>query len=519
MKAPVRRTSPMALAAGLAALAAASGIAPRARAQQSAFSGEFSVQRFDPAPGPRNFLSTRSVRSDGKMSWSAGLMANWAWQPLVVRSCESETNCSSPNAMNPSDVKVVENLVSGDFLGSLTIVPKLQLGLRLPVTYAKGQGLTGAGRADPKELSAVGLGDALLEGKYRFYGSRESPLAAGGGLFLTAPLGSATAKGKYIGDTLPTMGARAIIDAEFGPLSAGANLVGVFRGKGRVGSTEVGSELRYGVAGAYRVSPVFQVVLDAFGSTSFKSTNGTNALEVDLASRITLLNSPFVFTGGLGTGLVQGVGVPKIRAFLGAIYVLEPHDRDGDGIPDNVDQCPTEPEDIDGFEDTDGCPDRDNDGDTIVDAMDKCPNDAEDFDGYQDTDGCPDLDNDGDGIPDDRDQCPDKPETFNGYKDQDGCPDEPDRDNDGIPDSRDKCPDQAEDTDGFQDEDGCPDPDNDNDGIPDNQDECIDEPETYNGYQDEDGCPDTPPPGWKKEDAKPEPGQPGAGKKPDIELD
>ena len=40
-------------------------------------------------------------------------------------------------------------------------------------------------------------------------------------------------------------------------------------------------------------------------------------------------------------------------------------DRDGDGIPDDVDKCPNEPEDKDGFQDEDGCPDLDNDGDGI----------------------------------------------------------------------------------------------------------------------------------------------------------
>jgi hypothetical protein len=84
MKARVGRNSHSALAAGLGALLAAWVMAPRAQAQQSAISGEFSVQRFNPAPGPRNFLTTRSVRSDGKMSFSAGLMANWGWEPLVA---------------------------------------------------------------------------------------------------------------------------------------------------------------------------------------------------------------------------------------------------------------------------------------------------------------------------------------------------------------------------------------------------------------------------------------------------
>jgi outer membrane protein OmpA-like peptidoglycan-associated protein len=168
-----------------------------------------------------------------------------------------------------------------------------------------------------------------------------------------------------------------------------------------------------------------------------------------------------------------------------------PQDKDGDGIEDKVDACPNDPEDFDGFEDTDGCPDLDNDKDGIPDAVDKCPDLAEDFDGFQDEDGCPDLDNDGDGIPDLKDKCPNEPEDFDGVQDEDGCPDiVQDSDNDGIPDDKDKCPLKAEDFDGFQDEDGCPDLDNDLDGIPDSVDKCPNEPETYNGYQDEDGCPD-----------------------------
>ncbi|HEY2370375.1 MAG TPA: hypothetical protein VGH87_28460, partial [Polyangiaceae bacterium] len=35
-------------------------------------------------------------------------------------------------------------------------------------------------------------------------------------------------------------------------------------------------------------------------------------------------------------------------------------DRDGDGVVDDLDKCPDEPEDHDGFQDDDGCPDPDN---------------------------------------------------------------------------------------------------------------------------------------------------------------
>ena len=77
-------------------------------------------------------------------------------------------------------------------------------------------------------------------------------------------------------------------------------------------------------------------------------------------------------------------------------------DSDGDGIPDNVDKCPNEPEDKDGFQDQDGCPDLDNDQDGIPDVKDKCP----DQKGPPETNGCPPKDSDGDGVPDYQDKCP-----------------------------------------------------------------------------------------------------------------
>jgi len=117
----------------------------------------------------------------------------------------------------------------------------------------------------------------------------------------------------------------------------------------------------------------------------------------------------------------------------------KPGDRDHDGITDDIDKCPDDPEDKDGFEDEDGCPDLDNDKDGIPDKSDKCPDQPEDKDGFEDADGCPDLDNDKDGIPDKDDKCPNEPEDFDGFEDADGCPD-PDNDKDGIPDKDDKCP-------------------------------------------------------------------------------
>lgn len=187
------------------------------------------------------------------------------------------------------------------------------------------------------------------------------------------------------------------------------------------------------------------------------------------------------------TGVIPAYGAQFILGWNGFMTI---QDDDNDGIRNNVDRCPKDAEDIDNFEDRDGCPDPDNDLDGILDRNDNCPNSSEDKDGFNDEDGCPDIDNDGDSLVDIKDQCPNVAEDLDGFEDTDGCPDL-DNDKDGIPDSKDKCPNVAEDFDGFQDDDGCPDLDNDNDGLIDSIDKCPNESESFNNFQDDDGCQDT----------------------------
>ncbi len=240
-------------------------------------------------------------------------------------------------------------------------------------------------------------------------------------------------------------------------------------------------------------------------------------------------------------------------------------DADADSVADALDRCPLEPENLDGVRDADGCPEYasqpalgkllapteartidvvavrlDSDSDSVDDGVDRCPLTAEDPDGFEDDDGCPERDNDEDGLADRGDQCPLAAETFNGWKDDDGCPDEhgdldadrveyerdrcplepgdpsdgcphlpppalalpsfgfakaalpatADFDKDGVADEADPCPVTKEDRDGFEDDDGCPEVDNDRDGVDDGKDKCPFAAESINGIKDDDGCPD-----------------------------
>ncbi|MBX3188032.1 MAG: OmpA family protein [Labilithrix sp.] len=98
-------------------------------------------------------------------------------------------------------------------------------------------------------------------------------------------------------------------------------------------------------------------------------------------------------------------------------------DRDHDGIPDDIDACPDDPEDHLGNDPNDGCPmPPDRDGDGIPDQYDKCPDQPEDKDGIDDGDGCPEDDADQDGIPDTQDACPKEPGSRSSDPKKNGCP-------------------------------------------------------------------------------------------------
>jgi len=158
-----------------------------------------------------------------------------------------------------------------------------------------------------------------------------------------------------------------------------------------------------------------------------------------------------------------------------------PKDSDKDGVVDDDDQCVDVPEDIDEFEDEDGCPDEDNDQDGVVDAEDSCVTDPEDLDGFEDEDGCPETDNDGDTLVDAEDQCPDEAGPVDSS--MPGCPD---ADEDGIPDGSEleECPDEAGPEASF----GCP--DGDEDLVPDYRDDCPEEPANEGiDPKRSDGCP------------------------------
>jgi OOP family OmpA-OmpF porin len=470
-----------------AALIAGAATAAPARAQLVApHDTTIETNIWQPSIGPRNFLTVDSTSVPEHKLLFVGLSLNYQRHPYIITASDGSMNYAT---------NIVDSQWTSELTAAMGLFGRYQAGLALPFTlYLAGDDVDAMGLPNGGRLTESGIGNLRLEGKALIATLGEDDeytIAVSAGLSL--PTGKNDSR-PFLSDKTVTGRLKAIAAADFGKVRAAANVGLLLRESSHYFATEVGHQLLYGAAAAYPVDRRVDLILEVFGRsgltqfTSFYSD--VNPFETDIAARYAV-NGMWSITAGGGRGFGNGIGAPDLRLFAMAAFSPDYRDRDHDGVYDVNDKCPDEPEDRDGFQDQDGCPDPDNDFDGIPDVKDKCPNEPEDVDQFEDDDGCPEPDNDKDGIPDINDACPNAPEDHKGKKPNDGCPSTTeDSDGDGVPDAVDKCPDEPEDKDGFEDEDGCPDPDNDADGIPDQFDNCPNEAEDPDGFEDEDGCPD-----------------------------
>ncbi len=463
----------------------------------------FNVNRFYVAPGPNNFVMVDGAQVGPDLLPTFGATLGYGHRPFVADDLNCATGTTTGSVCERSmnqETDIVSSLLTLQLWGGFVLLERLQIGLNLPIVlYGDGEGYTyldsTSGRPVPQTAAFAGgfagLSDPRLSLKLRIL----DPDASGNGVMLSAaawvsaPLGYYVADQRFVGDRAPNVGAHAIGGFHFDGFRLALNLGFAFREEQQNIRSQVGFEAVWGLAAAYRFVPWMEVLVEATGATSFGQRFDSEA-PTELRGAVGFYIGEVSFNLGGGAGIVYGAGVPVAHVFGGFTYAPTPdRDSDGDGVLDSIDGCPGDPEDMDGFDDEDGCPELDNDGDGVPDATDPCADEAEDLDEYEDEDGCPEEDNDGDGIRDGYDSCPNTPEDRDGDRDNDGCPDT-DTDGDGIEDSADQCVSEAEDFDGFADEDGCPEADVDGDGVPDEDDECPEEAEDLDGYQDRDGCPE-----------------------------
>jgi OmpA-OmpF porin, OOP family len=305
-----------------------------------------------------------------------------------------------------------------------------------------------------------GAGDVRIDLRGTVLRSDDRKSALGAGIHVFAPSGSTTNFGGDGGTAAMIMFSG---EHTIKWITLVANMGFHFRPRHTINSPNDGSGLGIGNEWRWAVGAFipfkegkFRIGGNLMGQTGIESdrligdtffTGRNTPLEVDGEFRMRFGPKDHFWLGALGgTALARGYGAPDLRVvgLFGTYFSLEDSDpkspdrksnlrakwrrehssdRDNDGIPDDIDACPDDPEDHKGNDPNDGCPmPPDRDGDGIPDQYDKCPDQAEDKDGIDDGDGCPEDDADNDGIPDVTDACPKEPGAKNTDPKKNGCP-------------------------------------------------------------------------------------------------
>jgi outer membrane protein OmpA-like peptidoglycan-associated protein len=448
------------------------------------------LDRFDPAPVGDRMFGVPSPFVAGHLTVHAGVLLDYAHNPLVLRSLSNNQNEGS----------VVTNDLFLHVNGSLALWNRLLVNLDVPVALVQQGSSPSAGGASFASPNKAQIGELRAGLRVRLWGEYDDPFQIGiGGYvwFPTGPSNGYVGDGKVRGEPQLLIGGRGANRIVWS-VAAGPEIraTEVFAGVTQGTQFDVGAGIGVLLGDERRL----QLGVESYGAFTLASAQTPNDnlkrstnLELLFDGRVRVI--PDLELGlGIGPGLTLSPGTPDFRGIMMIAYTPEQKkaadrpDRDGDGILDAEDACP----DVKGVKTddpkTNGCP-PDRDGDGILDADDACP----DVKGVKSDDpkknGCPpqgDKDTDGDGIPDAKDACP----KVKGVKTDDpktnGCP--PDRDGDGITDAEDACPDVPGVADDDPKKNGCP-PDTDGDGITDDKDACPEEKGPADPDPKKNGCP------------------------------
>lgn len=429
----------------------------------------FGLSQFRAAETSNDGLQVSSPNSLGHLDVGARLSVDYALNPLVF-----ETRLGDASTERQA---IVEHLLSANLGLAIGLFDRVVVYGGLPMTlWSAGSGTGGLPSAD-----GTSVGDPYLGVRVRLLGERSDLFSLGVQLGLSFPMADAvTPMQLFSGERAVTfqprvMGEFRLLENRFRILlNVGARI----REATDLGNLRVGHELTFGAGLIGVVVPdVLDVVAEVVGATGFSTSMGRGGFFGRESTPVELIAGVRIHPAceweiGLagGTGISRGYGASDVRGVLQLGYAHDAHcrvaevvgdapaepdvhvmDRDGDRVTDALDACADVAEDVDGFEDVDGCPDPDNDGDGVLDVADGAPMDPEDVDAFQDSDGVPDSDNDQDGVLDGVDGAPREPEDRDGFQDADGVP-EPDNDHDTVLDAADTCPLAP----GRTEENGCP---------------------------------------------------------------
>jgi len=377
-------------AAGVVTCALFASLASGATSLAPNNGGGIDTRLFRTAVDSKGFFTVDGADVQGKGDVAFGLVLDAGFGLLRIR--------EKPE-------RIIDTQLHGVLMGSFSPLRGLTVGLGLPTDLVSGDPLGGTPPSGTlanrkTDVNAFFNGAWLVYAKLRLISPDDAPIGVAVLARAEHALSDDARRG-YAASPGTTLTPSVALESRLGPrrrLRIGANFgASLISGDGsRIGDLTGGAAkhghlARAGVAVSWRLTDDLDLVAESYGSRLLSAAGAAGtSVEAIGGVKVFVEKNSYLLLGG-GVGVTDGYQAASQRAFLGFVFEPSVGDRDGDGVKDDVDQCPDTPEDRDGFHDEDGCPDPDNDDDSILDKDDRCPNEAETWNQYLDDDGCPDT--------------------------------------------------------------------------------------------------------------------------------
>ena len=298
---------------------------------------QINTQSFRPAIDSKHFLWVNETDLGACHSWHGKGVASYTSNPF------------SFFANDGSRTDILTSLNQLDIAGGFTFC-RSRLGINIPfILRAAGQLPSG------EELLESGLGDIFLDFTHRF-SKPEDDIGIAISLRGSTPTTTGRASVQTDGSLIE---AEINFDTTIRKSTVAINLGHKKQPYWNDEQSFFGSQIYIRGGVAISLPKESGVATEGYSSFMYEAENVQQGLFSEVMLSGWKKVAGFTLRAGIGYGFGQAIGRSDLRGLIGMGYRApsKTSDSDRDGIIDTNDSCPQEAEDIDGFQDDDGCSD------------------------------------------------------------------------------------------------------------------------------------------------------------------
>lgn len=278
----------------------------------AAYESRFDALNFEPAVDGGDYFTVYGSDTLAAGQGHAGFYLDYANKPLEF---------SGTGGFAGTRQSVIDHMIVMNNFGAIGLSNWFTVGLNVPVvgySWFYSDEPVAAPSATPDKAAMMGDLEAMM--KFRILDINAHKVGLALVPHFTLPTGDVV---RYAGSGHVTGGGTLVTEFQFHErFNMALNVGAVLRDNVLRHGVDMGHQLTAGLAANIKLSKYFQAIVESYGATGLTDffNSATTPLEAGGGVRYYVGDSGFAFDVGGTAGLIDGVGSPRFRGFLGLKY-------------------------------------------------------------------------------------------------------------------------------------------------------------------------------------------------------